>query len=113
MASASADVRTVNAARYLRQLCKHWSHKLEVDLAETHGTVGFGFGRAEFWAGKTALAVTIAGGDVAARDRLKTILAEHLDRFAFREAPLAFDWRDGEPETAAGSAMMDEAVRHP
>jgi uncharacterized protein len=27
---------------------------------------------------------------------LKGALARHLDRFAFREAPLGFDWVDGE-----------------
>ena len=27
-------------------------------------------------------------------DGLKGALARHLDRFAFREAPLPFDWRD-------------------
>jgi hypothetical protein len=25
---------------------------------------------------------------------LKGVLARHLDRFAFREAPLQFDWQD-------------------
>jgi uncharacterized protein len=28
------------------------------------------------------------------RDSLKGALARHLDRFAFREAPLTFDWVD-------------------
>jgi len=27
-------------------------------------------------------------------DALKGAVARHIDRFAFREAPLAFDWRD-------------------
>ncbi len=27
-------------------------------------------------------------------EALKGAVASHLDRFAFREAPLAFDWRD-------------------
>ena len=29
-------------------------------------------------------------GDVA---RMRTVVEEHLNRFAFREAPLTFDWR--------------------
>jgi hypothetical protein len=28
------------------------------------------------------------------RDALKGVVARHLDRFAFREAPLPFDWRN-------------------
>ena len=31
-------------------------------------------------------------GDAA---RMRQVVAEHLDRFAFREAPLTFDWREG------------------
>jgi hypothetical protein len=30
----------------------------------------------------------------AQREALKGIVSSHLDRFAFREAPLTFDWRD-------------------
>jgi hypothetical protein len=26
--------------------------------------------------------------------RMKDVVAKHLDRFAFREAPLTFDWTD-------------------
>ena len=32
MPIAKASVPTTNAAKYMQQLCKHWSHKLEVDL---------------------------------------------------------------------------------
>ena len=31
-------------------------------------------------------------GDIA---RMQTVVAEHLDRFAFREGPLTFDWQRG------------------
>ncbi|MGP2407982.1 DUF2218 domain-containing protein, partial [Listeria monocytogenes] len=27
--------------------------------------------------------------------RMREVVASHLDRFAFREAPLTFDWREG------------------
>ncbi|MGQ7355331.1 DUF2218 domain-containing protein [Clostridium perfringens] len=26
---------------------------------------------------------------------MREVVASHLDRFAFREAPLTFDWREG------------------
>ena len=41
----------------------------------------------EFWV--TAMP---DGEDVA---RMREVVASHLDRFAFREAPLTFDWREG------------------
>jgi hypothetical protein len=39
--------------------------------------------------------VTIAARDEPTLERMKSVLATHLDRFAFREAPLPFDWRPG------------------
>jgi uncharacterized protein len=41
MPTAKASVPTANAAKYMQQLCKHWSHKLEVDLSEQRGVVKF------------------------------------------------------------------------
>ena len=41
MPIVSANVPTVNASKYMQQLCKHWSHKQEVDLTEQRGVVRF------------------------------------------------------------------------
>jgi hypothetical protein len=94
MPIATASVATVNGAKYVQQLCKHWSHKLEVDLSEEKGVVKFPAAVATFDAGADALQVTIEGeeGEV---ERMKGVVASHLDRFAFREAPLRFDWEGG------------------
>ncbi|MDF2810502.1 MAG: hypothetical protein K0S56_1533 [Microvirga sp.] len=40
------------------------------------------------------LAVRIEAGDAETLERMKDVVARHLDRFAFREAPLPFDWKD-------------------
>ncbi len=38
---------------------------------------------------------TVARASAAGQyDALKGTVARHIDRFAFREAPLAFDWQD-------------------
>ena len=95
MPIAKASVPTVNAAKYVQQLCKHWSHKLEVDLSEQKGVVKFPTAVATFDAGADALQVTIEGEDSEVVERMKGVVASHLDRFAFREAPLKFDWRGG------------------
>jgi uncharacterized protein len=95
MPITKASVPTVNAAKYMQQLCKHWSHKLEVDLSERRGVVKFPASVATFDARADALEVTIEGeeGEV---ERMKGVVASHLDRFAFREAPLRFDWSSPE-----------------
>jgi uncharacterized protein len=92
MPTAKASVPTANAAKYIQQLCKHWSHKLEVDLSDERGVVRFPAAVVTLGAGFDALMVTIEGEEGEAVERLKGVVATHLDRFAFREAPLRFDW---------------------
>ena len=90
-----ARVPTHYASRYLQQLAKHWSHKMTVSFSAEEGSIGFPTGarldmRAD--ADTLDLALTVpADGDPA---RMRKVVEEHLDRFAFREGPLTFDWRD-------------------
>jgi len=92
MPTAKASVPTANAAKYIQQLCKHWSHRLEVDLSDRKGVVKFPDAVATLEAGEAALLVTIEGEQSETVERMKGVVASHLDRFAFREAPLRFDW---------------------
>ncbi len=100
---AVATVPTQSASRYLQQLCKHWSHNLAVTFTAEAGTITFpadvrgksfpAEAAVTLQARETALEVLV---DATAPDQLeglKVAVASHLDRFAFREAPLAFDWR--------------------
>jgi hypothetical protein len=94
MLTTEARVPTASAGRYLQQLCKHWSHKLEVMFDPAHGTIGFPSGVvATLDAEAEALKVRIDAPDAETLERVKRVIAEHLDRFAFREAPLPFAWR--------------------
>ena len=93
MATQTARVPTAHASKYIQQLCKHWSHKLEVAFDADHGTVKFTDAVAEMKAGPEALEVTLTADDDATVDRFKPVISSHLDRFAFREAPLSFDWQ--------------------
>ncbi|MFZ0605324.1 MAG: DUF2218 domain-containing protein [Roseiarcus sp.] len=92
MPIAKASVPTASAAKYVQQLCKHWSHKLEVDLSESRGVVKFPAAVVTLEPEANALEVTIDGEGSEEVERLKGVVASHLDRFAFREAPLRFDW---------------------
>lgn len=103
-ATSTCHVPTASAARYLQQLCKHWSHNLEVTFDEEQGRVVFprdarggswvGDAVVTFVAGAEALTCTIAASEPGQLDGLKGAVARHLDRFAFREAPLSFVWQD-------------------
>ena len=95
MTTLTATVPTAHASRYLQQLCKHWSHKFEVEFDPAQGRIALPFGTTNLSASDTALQVAIALNDGADPDRTKTVVADHLNRFAFREGELAFDWQDG------------------
>ncbi|MCO5163207.1 MAG: DUF2218 domain-containing protein [Mesorhizobium sp.] len=95
MAKSSALVPTEHASKYLQQLCKHWSHRLEVTFDPMHGTVKFPEAVATMSARDGGLEVTVASDAAETVERLKGVVSSHLDRFAFREAPLTFDWVDG------------------
>jgi hypothetical protein len=97
-------VPTGHASRYLQQLCKHWRHNLAVEFDEDSGTVTFPRNaRGADWPGDATLSLLAQADGLYCRlqasssgqlEALKGAVSRHLDRFAFREAPLAFDWKD-------------------
>ncbi|MCF8482882.1 MAG: DUF2218 domain-containing protein [Rhodospirillum sp.] len=105
MATSTARVPTPNGGRYLQQLCKHWSHNLSVDFTPEAGTVIFPpSGPTGNWPGEGVLTLeaedahllcTLTGSVSEQVEALKDVVSRHLDRFAFREAPMTFDWVDG------------------
>jgi len=92
MNTMATTVPTANGGKYVRQLCKHWSHKLPVDLSGDTGVVSFVGAQATMEAGESGLTLTVSGADRETVERLSDVVARHIDRFAFREAPLAYDW---------------------
>ena len=102
--SATARVSTAQGSKYLQQLCKHWQHNLSVEFDAGQGRVVFprdargadhpGDGVATMTARDYALTVRIDATSAEQLGGLKGVLERHLDRFAFREAPLGFDWKE-------------------
>jgi hypothetical protein len=92
MAIARGRATTASGSKYLQQLCKHWGHKFEVAFSQTRGEVRFPSAVATLEASADALLITVETSDAEAVERLKEIVATHLDRFAFREGPPPFEW---------------------
>jgi len=97
MAIVRGSAKTVSGSKNIQQLCKHWGHKFEVEFSENRGQVRFPSAVATMEASADALLVTIETHDTESIEQLKEVVANHLDRFAFREAPLPFDWSEGGP----------------
>lgn len=100
--SSEARVPTQHASRYLQQLCKHWAHNLAVEFTPEHGSVIFPKdARGASWQADARFVMTaepdvlvcrIDASEPGQLEGLKGAVARHLDRFAFREAPLTFHW---------------------
>ncbi len=96
MSVSVARVPTQSANRYLQQLAKHWSHKMEVAFTPEEGTIAFPNGsKLEMRADSETLDIVLHVPEGEDMVRMREVVASHLDRFAFREAPLTFDWREG------------------
>ena len=103
--TSTAKVPTRSASRYLQQTCKHWEHNLKVEFTPEHGTIVFphdarganhpGDALVTFDAKAETLDVRIDATSPEQLEGLKGAVARHVDRFAFREAPLGYDWQDG------------------
>lgn len=80
-----AQVPTPRAARNMTRLCKHLRHKVAVEADERQAHIDFPFGLCRMHA-------QAEPGE--ATERLRLVIANHLQRFSGEEA-LAVNWRDG------------------
>jgi hypothetical protein len=92
MLVTQAKIPTAHASRYLQQLSKHWSHKFDVAFDATTSTIPFSEDRtAELAATEDHLQITLRVADEETRDRMRKVIEDHLNRFAFRET-LEYAW---------------------
>lgn len=99
-----AHIPTAHGSRYLQQLRKHWSHSLKTEFSADEGVVVFprdvrganfaDVGRLVMRAQDESLECRLEASANVQLEGVKAVVAQHLDRFAFREAPLTFNWRD-------------------
>jgi len=95
-ARIEAQVATTSGDKYVRQLCKHWSHKFETKVEDkaggSIGTVTFPTAAVTMAADETGIAIAIEGPSREEVEPLTGVVADHVDRFAFREGPLVYEW---------------------
>jgi hypothetical protein len=87
-----AAVDTDKPVPYMRQLCKHFGHRLEADLGDDSGYIQFGAGRCDLDAGHDhTLRLTVTGDSEDEANRLCQVVGSHLERFGRRDG-LTVTW---------------------
>lgn len=81
--------------RYIQQIVSHWSHKMATSYVDGLGAFPFSeIESATMQARPEGIAITLVTGDAERNHHLRGVIERHIDRFAFREAPLSYEWKD-------------------
>lgn len=84
---------SANARQYMKQLCKHFAHKVETHFTDDTGEIDFPFGKAHLEATDTRLDVRLAAPDEDGLLKARQVIDNHLCRFAFREEVKTVTWQ--------------------
>ena len=91
----TSTAQTASAAKYLQQLCKHFAHKVPAEWDASSGKVSFPFGLCFLKASQTRLEIRCEVDEEQQIGRIKHVLDDHLERFAWREK-LKLEWCEAE-----------------
>ena len=76
---------------YMRQLCKHFGHKVDAPFGEDSGYIQFDFGRCDLRASDGTLKLEVSAADRESHERMEQVVGSHLERFGRRDA-LSVAW---------------------
>lgn len=83
--------------RYIQQLVSHWGHKFATSYDEGDGMGVFPFSdhtTCVMTAHHGGIGITLTTADMEENVRMRGVIERHIDRFAFREAPLTYEWKE-------------------
>jgi uncharacterized protein len=93
MTQIHGEALTADAARVMRRLCRHWSHKFEVRFDDHSGEIQINEVKLAMRVAPDRLQVSLEHPAGEIPERLPAVVAEHLIRMAGTEPPLQVDWR--------------------
>lgn len=93
MIGCHALVKTEHASKYLQQLCKHFSHKIEVEYTPTDGVIKFPPAFCKLKATGEGLTFYLETDCIENQKVYQDVLETHLVRFAHKET-LSFAWKE-------------------
>ena len=88
---STASITTVEPARIILRLCKHWGHKFPVSYDDAQGRSELPLGQCMLSAADCQLSVRLEGVPDADMVRFEQVVAEHAQRMA-RGETYVWDW---------------------
>jgi uncharacterized protein len=90
--TSRADVTTDKPVAYMRQLCKHFGHKVDASFGDEDGYIQFEFGRCSLHATGGVLKLEVSAADAESHERMERVIGSHLERFGRRDE-LSVAWQ--------------------
>ncbi|MGH2914414.1 MAG: DUF2218 domain-containing protein [Solirubrobacteraceae bacterium] len=90
--TSHAEVATGRPVPYMRQLCKHFGHKLAAEFGPDSGYIEFDAGRCDLLAAEGELRLVVSAEEAEDLKRLREVVGSHLERFGRRDE-LSVTWR--------------------
>jgi len=85
MLIAQSSFETLKAVAYLKKFCRHFAHKLATEFDDSHGHVDFPFGDCRLQSSENVLTFTVEAETEEALEKMQSVVAGHMERFAFRD----------------------------
>ena len=92
MSIINGEAKTPDAARIIRRLCKHWSHKFQVQYDDAEGWIQLNEVKVTLRAAPEHVSVALENPAGEVPQRLLGVVAEHMQRMAGPEAGLQVTW---------------------
>lgn len=87
-----ALIETAQGEKYLRRLCKHFSHRVPARWDGSQGKVGFAMGDCLMSASDSTLLIRCVAGNDADAEEVAETIKSHFDRFAQKDG-LVLAWQ--------------------
>lgn len=91
MPLSRTSLETEQARRYMTLVCKHWSHRFQVNFLPERAMVDFGDSSCRFTVREGALDIEVSG-TADALPELEAVVLDHLQRFSPQQTPLFATW---------------------
>lgn len=80
-------VETLHGQVYMKKLCRHWAHRVEVKINDNDALVQLPFGSCRIEVDKETMTFDVAVSNASNVERAEKFVASHLTQMANRDEP--------------------------